>query len=127
VVSRVAVLRDPLFRLGWQDLLAYNVLQHLSTIAGALALTLTYLGWLRRQPKVDSVSGGDRVRYLAIIGAAVASLIVAFVGAHRVSLAYTGEHAFRTLVVQTAIQAVSVLAVVLLVYSAIYIVRKRIA
>ena len=127
IVSRVPALRNPMLSLGLQDFLIYNVLQHLSTVGGVAVLLVSYRAWLRRQPKLESERGGDRMRYVSVFGAAAVSLAIAMVLAHRVSLAYTGETAFRQFVVQTAIQGVTVLAAMALLYSAIYAVRKRIA
>ncbi|MEJ1962592.1 MAG: DUF4184 family protein [Gammaproteobacteria bacterium] len=127
VVRRVAVLRAPLLGSGYEDFRVYNVLQHLSTVAGAAALTLAYLAWLRRQPPIEPAPGDDRLRYIAVLGAAFASLAVALMRAHQLSIDYAGGLTFHTLLVYVAIQSVSVLATALLGYSVIYFVLKRIA
>lgn len=127
VVERVPLLQGVMVRLGGIPIAAHRVLQHFSSLVGAAALTLAYLSWFRKQPRVHVERGGrgDVLRYVAVIVAAAVSLAVAIPLAQQETLRIGGPMMAEMLIVQLALRGAAVFAVIVLLYSAVYAVAVR--
>lgn len=119
VVTHVAALRQPWLSIGAIVAPGYAILQHASTLVGALMLGSAYLGWLRRQPRGASKGSNDRWRYLLGVSAVTASLAVAIpLALEAAAAAESGPRSpLSVFLVQTAIYGTSVFAVLILVTS----------
>ena len=125
MVQRIPPLRDSFVSLGVIVVPACRFLQLISSLVGAAALAIAYLAWFRRQPRSAPATRADAVRYVAAIVAAATSVVVAYPIALRTAQTFSGDYAVQVLVVQIAIRAVTALALILLVYSAVYAVAAR--
>jgi hypothetical protein len=127
MVERVPLLQEAVLRLGGKVWPVHHLLQHLSTVVGAAALAIAYVSWLRRQPRAQLAFSdpGDLTRYIAVLAAAVVSVAVAFPVAHRASHLFRPHLSYEILIVQLAIHASTVLAVIVLLYSAVYAIVAR--
>lgn len=124
IVDRVDLLREPWLHIGSIEVYGFTVLQDLSTLVGAVALTMAYLEWLRKQPRrLADNAGSDGWRYLALLGAVVASVGIAIGMAFDATAA--AQASPRMIVVQTAFYAGSAFAALLLGYSAIYFLLRN--
>lgn len=123
IVSRVDLLRES-WRLGSIEAYGFTVLQDLSTLVGAAALTMAYLEWLRKQPRpLAGKSGSDGWRYIALLGAVLTSAAIATSMALDASAA--AQAPTRMVVVQAAFYGGSTFAVLLLAYSAGYFLLRN--
>lgn len=109
-VQHLALLREPLFRVGSTGFPAYYLLQQASTIAGSLILLAAYRSWLksRRVPVVLPAESGDVGRHLLWASTALVALAVAAPMAFRVASGFDGWMAVRVLLFQTAVNATAI-------------------
>ncbi len=102
------------------------MLQHLSTLVGAIILCLAYFGWLSKQPrKVHDDHHGDRMRYRAILGGVVFSVAVALPTAHAAATDPEGEFHRSLFVFKVAVFSASIFAALLVAFSAYYFYSRR--
>lgn len=99
VVDRLEVLRSPI-AIGGRVMPLYGLLQHLSTVVGALAIAGYALAWFARtaplRPDAGRASNGLRAAVLlAIVAAALAGALVGLLWRE----AYTPEHALFNVIV----------------------------
>lgn len=124
IVDRVDLLREPWLRLGSMEVYGFTVLQDLSTLLGAAALSMAYLEWLREQPRpLADHAGNDGWRYCVLLGAVVASAGIAISMALDATAA--AQAPIRVVVVQAAFYAGSAFALLLLAYSLVYFLLRN--
>jgi hypothetical protein len=127
-VSRIAFLREPLFRIGGTDFPGYYILQQLSTFGGSVLLLAAYLLWLQRQRRASPTSPAsfsERGRYLVLATIAAIALIVAIPPAIRAASLFDGYHAFRVLVFRTGVYATAVFTPLLALTSVVLFAKTR--
>ena len=76
-VQHIGVLRLPLFPLLGREFRVFNVLQHLSTLAGIAILGLAYWRYAKRFGSLTIATGADRHRCLVLLALASAALLAA--------------------------------------------------
>lgn len=116
-VARIVFLREHLFTLGGRDVAVYALLQHLSTLAGAALLIITYVRWLRVAAPGAKRDAVDMKRY-GIITACMLGAVAAGMMAAHVSLEKVGNplslFVFRSIIYSTNVFLVLFLAAAVL-------------
>ena len=106
VVRHVAFLREPAFRLGGTEFPTYQLLQHLSTLAGIAALVAVYCLWLRQSQRLNSTPWRARHelwRYAMLAALATVASIIAVPAAAEAAASVQGYLAIRVFLVRMAI------------------------
>ena len=127
VVQRVPWMQKTLFHIGAADFPVHQLLQHTGSMLGSVALVVTYVGWLRRQPRrapEEHDAVGERTRVIIIVVAIVTAIAIALPLGWQATTAFTGYTRLRASSFQTAIYAAQVF-VPLFVATAIVVYRCR--
>lgn len=133
IVTQVLALQEPLFRLWGTGIPAYQLLQQLSTLAGAVALAWVYVGWLRRQHPwlplraiIVNRAREERWRYVLSGGIAVAAMLGAALAATQAASAWPGRFRIDVFVFRAAVDFMLAFALLFSLSAVICHVRRRV-
>jgi hypothetical protein len=123
MVQQIPVLSKPLLETTQGTLKVYKVLQHGSTLFGAVVLFFWYLKWLKQAPRpmittVVQWSPNTKKLIIVLIGAS-ACLLATFYSLLTLSPVANG-HSFYQFIVNNTIVSISIIFLELIIFSAVY-------
>lgn len=127
VVQRVPVLSLTIIETAQGSLRVYKVLQHGSTLVGAVLLWRWYVRWYRQAPPQLALPSSvftTSTRLISVVSMGLGAVVVAVVYAFLAASSVSDLDSLRQFVGRTVVVSVSVLFVEFIVFSALWHLRE---